>query len=150
MTLAFVGNVPNERLADVVAACTEAAAAQAPFAVTFDRAGRFPEGGVPRVAWIGLGEGATQSADLANAVRKALTAREVPFDDTPFRPHVTLARVKPDVDRPTARAIAAAAAGLRVPPLRFTAEAIVAFESVLSPKGPRYTPRAIAPLGRST
>ena len=150
LTLAFVGHVSDERLADVLAASGEAALAQAPFAVTLDRAGRFPAGGAPRVVWIGMGEGATESADLAAAVRNALTARQVPFDHKPFSPHVMLARVKPDVDRPTARAIAAAAAGLHVPPLRFMAEAIVPFESVLSPKGPRYTPRAIAPLGTTT
>ena len=146
VTLAFVGQVSDERLADVLAASAEAAASQAPFAVTLDRAGRFPDGGAPRVVWMGMGEGATESADLAAAVRNALTAREVPFDDKPFRPHVTLARVKPDVDRTTAQAIAAATAGLRVPPLRFMAEAIVPFESVLSPHGPRYTPRAVASL----
>lgn len=148
VTLAFVGSVSDERLADVLAASAEAASSQAPFAVTLDRAGRFPEGGAPRVVWIGMGEGATESADLAAALRNALAAREVPFDDRPFRPHVTLARVKSDVDRATARAIAAAAAGLRVPPVRFAAEAIVVFESVLSSKGPRYTPRGVAPLGR--
>jgi len=146
VTLAFVGHVSDERLGDVLAASGEAASAQASFAITLDRAGRFPEVGAPRVVWIGMGEGATESANLATAVRNALTARDVPFDDKPFRPHVTLARVKPDVDRTTARAIAAAAAGLRVPPLRFVAEAIVPFESVLSPQGPRYTPRAVAPL----
>ena len=146
MTLAFVGEVSDERLVDVLAASAEAALAQDPFAVTLDRAGRFPEGGAPRVVWIGMGEGAMESATVATAVRNALTARDVPFDDKPFRPHVTLARVKPDVDPTTARAIAAAAAGLYVPPLRFMAEAIVPFESVLSPKRPRYTPRAVAPL----
>ncbi len=146
MTLAFVGHVSNERLGDVLAASAEAAAAQGPFAITLDRAGCFPEGGAPRVVWIGMGEGAAESVNLATAVRNALTARAVPFDDKPFRPHVTLARTKPDLDRTTARAIAAAAAGLRVPPLRFTVEAIVPFESVLSPKGPRYTPRAVAAL----
>ena len=146
MTLAFVGQVSDERLVDVLAASAEAASTQDPFAVTLDRAGRFPEGGAPRVVWIGMGEGAMESANVATAVRNALTAREVPFDDKPFRPHVTLARVKPDVDRTSARAIAAAAASLRVPPLRFMAEAIVPFESVLSPKGPRYTPRAVVPL----
>ena len=150
MTLAFVGSVSDERLVDVLAASAEAASAQEPFAVTLDRAGRFPEGGAPRVVWIGMGEGATESADLAAGIRRALTARVVPFDDKPFRPHLTLARVKPDVDRPTAQAIAAATEVLQVPPLRFTAEAIIPFESVLSPKGPRYTPRAIAPLGRAS
>jgi len=146
VTLAFIGQVSDQCLVDVLAAIAEAASAQDPFAVTLDRAGRFPEGGAPRVVWIGMGEGAMESANVATAVRSALTARDVPFDDQPFRPHVTLARVKPDVDRTTAQAIAAAATSLRVPPLRFMAEAIVPFESVLSPKGPRYTPRAVAPL----
>jgi 2'-5' RNA ligase len=150
VTLAFLGAVPEERLADVIAAASEAAATQRPFTITLDAFGRFPASGTPRIVWLGMGEGATESSNLAVAVRLALAAREIPFDDKPFRPHVTLARVKQDADRPTARAIAAAAQRLRVPPLRFAAEALIAFESVLSPKGPRYTPRAAVPLGRAT
>jgi 2'-5' RNA ligase len=149
ITLAFLGRVADERLGEVLAACADAASAQQPFGVTLDRAGRFPEGGTPHVVWLGMGEGATESATLAGAVRRALAARALPFDDKPYRPHVTLARVKDDVDRPTARAIAAAAERLRVPSLRFTALAIVPFESVLSPKGPRYAPKAAVALGRT-
>ena len=149
VTLAFLGRVPDERLGEVLAACEDAAFTQQPFGITLDRAGRFPDGGTPHVVWLGMGEGATESAALAVAVRRALTTRELPFDAKPYRPHLTLARVKDDVDRATARAIAATAEGLRVPPLRFTAEAIVPFESVLSPKGPRYTPKAAVALGRT-
>ena len=149
VTLAFLGAVPDLRLADVVVACAEAAAAQSPFGVTIDRAGRFPESGVPRVVWLGMGDGASDSASLAVGVRRALMVRGLPFDDRPFRPHVTLARVQPDADRPTARAIAAATERLRPPSLHFTAEAVIAFESVLSSKGPRYTSRAALPLGRA-
>jgi 2'-5' RNA ligase len=94
-----------------------------------------------------MGEGAAACANAAVAVRNALTARGVAFDAKPFRPHVTLARVKADVDRRAARAIAAAAGRLQPPPLHFEVDAVVAFESVLSPKGPRYTPRAVALLG---
>ena len=147
ITLAFIGQITGDRLAAVLEACAEAASPQGPFAVTLDRAGRFPEGGAPRVAWLGMGEGATESAGLAAAIRKALAARDIPFDDKPFRPHVTLARVKDDIDRPTALAIAAVTERLRVPAIRFTAETVIAFESVLSSKGPRYTPRAVVRLG---
>jgi 2'-5' RNA ligase len=148
VTLAFLGQTADDRVADVVAACTDAAADRAPFAVTLDRAGRFPESGAPRVVWLGIGEGATESAGLAVAIRRALGARGLPFDDKPFRPHVTLARVKEDADQPTARAIAATTEQLHVPALGFTVEAVIPFESFLSPKGPRYTPRALVPLGR--
>jgi 2'-5' RNA ligase len=149
ITLAFIGQAGDERLADVLAACAEAASPHVPFTVTLDRAGRFPDTGAPRVAWLGMGEGATESASLAAAIRRALAARGVPFDDKPFRAHVTLARVRDDVDRPTARAIAAAIEGLRVLPMRFTAETLIPFESVLSSKGPRYTARATVRLGHT-
>jgi 2'-5' RNA ligase len=147
VTLAFLGRVLDDRLPDVVAACEEAAAAQPSYAITLDRGGRFPEGGTPRVVWLGMGEGATESASLAASLRTALTARELPFDAKPFRPHLTLARVKDDVDRPAARAIAAAAERLRVPTLRFAAEVVIPFESLLSPKAPRYRPLAAVRLG---
>ena len=147
VTLAFLGRVADERLDDILSACRQAAAPQAPFNVALDRAGRFPEGGSPRVVWLGMGEGAAECSLLATAVREALTTREVAFDAKPFRPHVTLARVKEHIDRPAARVIAAAAERLQPAQLRFLAEAIAPFESVLSPKGPRYTPLARAPLG---
>jgi len=57
VTLAFLGWTPDEKLGDVVAAANEAARGQAPFTLVFDRAGRFPERGRPRVVWLGIGEG---------------------------------------------------------------------------------------------
>jgi hypothetical protein len=45
-----------------------------------------------------------------------------------------------------ARAVAAGIEAMRLPHLRFRADALVVFESKLSPRGPRYTPRARAPL----
>lgn len=148
LTLAFLGSVPDERVPDVIAACAGAAKAHAPFDIVLDRAGRFPEGGAPRVVWLGLGEGAAESADLAASVRRELSARGLAFDDRPFRPHVTLARVRPGVDRIAAGVIAAAVERLRPKALRFAAESIVAMESLLSPRGPRYRPRAVVPLAR--
>lgn len=147
VTLAFVGRVDDARLEDVLAAAREAAAAQAPFAVTLDRAGTFPETGTPHVIWVGMSDGAEKSDALATAVRRALASRGVPFDEKPFRPHVTLGRVRDDADRAEARAIAGRMKRLSFEPLRWTAREIVPFESVLSPKGPRYTPRATVPLG---
>jgi 2'-5' RNA ligase len=147
ITLAFVGRVPDPQLADVVAATRDAARTQAAFDVSLARSGRFPESGRPHVVWIGMAEGAAERASLAEAVRAALAARGVPFDAMPFRPHVTLARVKDDVDREAARAIVAATDAMRFAPLRYRADAVIPFESVLSPKGPRYTPRAAVPLG---
>jgi 2'-5' RNA ligase len=148
ITLAFLGAVSQERLAEVIAATRAAAATQPPFTVTLEGVGRFPESGAPRVIWMGIVQGARETTNLAAALRRALSEGGLPFDDKPFRAHVTLARIPQDADRATARAIAATTDRLRAPKLRFEVDALIPFESVLSPKGARYIPAAAVPLGR--
>lgn len=147
VTLAFIGRVPDAQLDAVIAATREAASAHAPFPVSLTSAGRFPETGSPRIVWLGMREGEKDSTRLATSVRAALAARGIAYDDKPFRAHVTLARVREDTDRETGRAIASQVQALSFPPLRWTAREVLPVESVLSPKGPRYTPRAVVALG---
>jgi len=146
VTLAFLGRTPPERLADVSAALEAAAGHVTAFDIELGRAGRFPTTGRPRVVWLGMGAGAPALLALGDRVRAELARREVVFDDKPLRAHITLGRVREDVALVDARAIAAATEAMRVPHLRFRADAIVVFESVLSPRGPKYTRRGSAPL----
>jgi len=146
VTLAFLGRTADERLADITAAVESAAGAVTAFDVELDRPGRFPTSGRPRVVWLGIGVGAPAVLALGDGVRAELGRREIAFDAKPLRTHVTLGRVREDVELVDARAIAAGVEAMRVPYLRFRADAVVVFESVLSPRGPRYTPRATAPL----
>ena len=146
LTLAFLGWTPDEQLGDVVAAANEAARGQAPFTLVFDRAGRFPERGRPRVVWLGIGEGLAGVAGAGARVASALRVRSLRFDDKPLSPHLTLARVREDASLAEARTVAAAVEALSVAPLSTDVNEIRVMESVLSPKGARYTPRAAAPL----
>jgi RNA 2',3'-cyclic 3'-phosphodiesterase len=146
VTLAFLGRTPDERLADVAAAVEAAASDVTAFDIELDRPGRFPPTGRPRVVWLGIGTGAPMVLGLGDRVRAELRRREIAFDAKPHRAHVTLGRAREDVTLVDARAIAAAVEAMRVPHLRYRVDAVVTFESVLSPRGPRYTPRSIAPL----
>jgi 2'-5' RNA ligase len=146
VTLAFLGETPEERLPEVQAAAAEAAAAVPHFRIALDRAGRFPERGRPRVVWLGIGEGVASVERLGPGVAAALRARELRFDDRPLSPHLTLARVREDASLPEARTVAAAVEALRPEPIGFDVPEITVFQSVLSPRGPRYTSRANLPL----
>jgi len=146
VTLAFLGTVDDARLDDVIAAAADAAAGQPGFRVSLASLGRFPPGGSPTVAWLGIGQGASEMTTLAATVYRTLAARSLPFDAKPFRPHVTLGRVRENADHAEVRAVAAALARGRVPRLDFNADAISVVESRLSSKGPRYTARAVIPL----
>jgi 2'-5' RNA ligase len=146
VTLAFLGQTPDERLADVTAAVETAASGVTAFDVELDRSGRFPPTGRPRVVWLGIGAGAPNLLTLGERVRVELALRTIGFDNKPLRAHVTIGRVREDVDLVDARAIAASVEAMRLPHLRFRADSVVLFESRLSPRGPKYTSRAIVPL----
>jgi len=146
VTLAFLGATADERLQDVVDCVTDAARRIGSFTIELDRAGRFPASGPPRVIWLGIGAGATEANALASAIRERLASRALSFDEKPFRPHVTLGRVREIATRDEARAIGAAIDSARVADLRFVADAVHVVESHISSKGPRYTSRASVPL----
>ncbi len=146
VTLAFLGSVDTSRLPDVFGALRTGAAGVAPFRVSLEGLGRFPAGGAPRIVWLGIVQGAAELIRLAEATRRELAARDISFDPKPFRAHVTLARVADRADRATTRALVAAIARGRTAPMGFRADGVVCFESVVSPKGPRYTARATVAL----
>jgi 2'-5' RNA ligase len=146
ITLAFLGWTPDEQLPTVIEATMAAAAGQHPFELSFAGAGRFPPSGRPRVVWLGVGDGKTALETIAGRVVDELRAHQLRFDDRPFAPHLTLARVHADASGAEARTVGAAVDELAVPDLRTRVEQLAVVQSVLSPKGPRYTTRAAAPL----
>ena len=147
MTLAFLGATPADRLDDVVSAAAAAASAARAFSFTLDRLGRFPPNGPPQTIWAGPSAGGEQLARLARSLRSELRAREIAFDEKPFQPHVTIARVAARQGPAEARVVAAAvvSARLRMPPV--PADEVAVIESILSPRGARYVRRGSAPLG---
>lgn len=146
ITLAFLGWTPDEQLDAVGEAARAAVAGHRPFDLVFRGAGRFPASGRPRVVWVGIGEGSEALAGLAGSLAGELRRRGLKFEDHPFAPHVTLARVREGASGPEARTVAAAVEALAVPELRSRVDRITVVESVLSPKGPRYSVRLEVPL----
>ena len=146
ITLAFLGWTPNEQLPTVIEAVMAAAAGQHPFDLSFAGAGRFPPSGRPRVVWLGVGDGKAALETIAGRVVDQLRAHDLRFDDRPFAPHLTLARIPADASGAEARTVGAVIDELAVPDLRTRVEQLAVVESILSPKGPRYTARAAAPL----
>jgi 2'-5' RNA ligase len=139
LTLHFLGNV-DDAFEQRVCRALNGPIRVAPFDVTFDGLGFFPERGSPRVLWLGIRDG----LESLRRVEKTL------IDDLglqrdhqgPFTPHLTLARFRDRVTRGalTDRAQIAASAG----PSRI--DRVTLYESRLSPAGPTYVPLAAAML----
>ncbi|HEV2009535.1 MAG TPA: RNA 2',3'-cyclic phosphodiesterase [Candidatus Limnocylindria bacterium] len=146
VTLAFLGWVADGRLEAATDAARAAAAGHSPFDLSFDHAGRFPATGRPRAIWLGIGAGKAELTRLATDTAEELRRRSFALEDRAFALHLTLARIRADASGPESRTIAAAVDALTVPELRTRVDRIAVVESELSPKGPRYTTRAEAPL----
>lgn len=86
LTLIFVGAV-IERLHRAIEAADTVAAAG--FSLTLDRLGYWPAGGV---IWLGSRTAPEPLMTLAEQLRKALKAQDLPVSAQPFVPHVTLVR----------------------------------------------------------
>jgi 2'-5' RNA ligase len=95
VTVAFLGDVPETRVSDVSEALTAAAGSAAPLRLRLAGGGRFGRGRFA-VLWAGVAgadDGALDAfAGLARGVRRQLRRARLPYDDKPFRPHLTLAR----------------------------------------------------------
>ncbi len=141
LTLRFLGDTPAGRLPALAAALDDVAGRRAPFALRLSGVGCFPNARRPRVVWVGLGGEEAALAALVADLNAALGALGLPPEDKPFRPHLTLGRVK---DERAAQEIDWSAA---VPALNVPVAAIRLIESQLRPDGPVYTVRHTSQLG---
>ena len=91
LTVAFLGGVDDERVADVTAAVRDATAGVSPFAVPLDTVGAFPNARRARVAWVGPRADVAAFAALCDAVRRPLAGLGFTFEPHADA-HVTLAR----------------------------------------------------------
>ena len=146
LTLKFIGELPERDLPAAEAALRSAASGSAPFSCRLRGISGFPARGRPRVI-----HSAAQGADealvgLAAAVEAALeSALAIPREDRPFKPHVTLGRVKDRRACPPVEQIASLVPGADFGEVRVTE--IVLIKSDLTPAGAIYTPLARIPLG---
>ena len=135
VTTRFIGEVDDKEAAVIAGSLLEELAAE-PFDLVVEGAGAFPERGSPRVLWAGLSAGVAELVALEAEVSSRLVHCGVPREDRPYRPHVTLARVREPAGLRTA-ALFEALSTERFGTTRV--EAITLFQSRTSPKGAVYT-----------
>ncbi len=129
LTAAFLGEVDEREAAAAIDALEAAAETAHPFALRADGLGKF---GRARDAtlWMGIASDPTLMA-FVYRLRDELAARDVPFEERIFKPHITLAR-------------RAAIPRSALPTLAFPqpdqARTVTFYRSILSNEGATYKP----------
>jgi 2'-5' RNA ligase len=97
VTLAFLANVPDRRLDDLVERLGRAAARRTAFGTAIVGGGAFPNVGRAKVLWTGLAldeSGRSELHRLASGCRAAANRAGIEVDGARFRPHLTIARTR--------------------------------------------------------
>ena len=94
LTLAFLGELNDEQLEEVMAAAEDAAHRASPFSYRLSGLGVFGSPRQPRVIWVGIEESSGRLVRLHRILNKELERRGFEVDTRPFSPHLTLSRVK--------------------------------------------------------
>jgi RNA 2',3'-cyclic 3'-phosphodiesterase len=140
LTLCFLGDTAVSLLPSIKNVLDESAIRHNPFILHLDQLGCFPNCKKPRVIWVGLqGE-----VDAANGLKQDIDRGLQPLgwerEDRPFRPHLTLGRIKDGRELRDTQWTAQ----IEKQEVRVTAIHLV--ESKLTPDGPIYTIRHNSPL----
>jgi 2'-5' RNA ligase len=135
LTLKFLGNVAPARIAALEARLIEAVGVIEACTAEVAGVGAFPNLARPQVLWVGVR--APSLAALADAVEASAAAEGFARETRPFRPHVTLGRVRERGRRATPEVALLARDGDRAfgtSPLRD----VTLFRSVLGAGGARH------------
>lgn len=146
LTLAFLGEVDDAALAQVIALCGEVASHAAPFELALAGLGVFGPPHAPRVIWAGVGGETPRLLALQRRLADALEALGFPREQRPFSPHLTLARLKRPLDDTAAQRLRTLLAGPPPAPTRWRMDDLRVMRSDLAASGARYTALSVASL----
>lgn len=131
ITVEFLGDIPGNRIAELVSLITEAVRGFRPFKFAFKNIGAFPGWNNPNAVVL-YANGDDGAARLRSILNKSLQKAGFVKNSRPWKPHLTLGRVKGDVQLSKEWREAA------VPTASWTAGRLELVESELSPGGSKY------------
>jgi len=144
LTLKFLDEQPETFVEPLRAKMEEIAARHWPVPLRLRGVGAFPDLRRPRVVWVGIAP-APKLELLQHDVEAGCAALGVEVEGKPFRPHLTIGRMRGSEDREVLRELARTARSIR-----FRADTLVTsialVHSTLTPDGPRYVRLAEAAL----
>lgn len=146
LTLKFFGDIAPADVERISRAVEPLVAGTSPIHIEVRTMGVFPDSNRPRVLWMGMEGDIHHLTVLQKSVEGTLEAEGFPREARPFRPHLTLGRIKTPrgligLARAMEEAADWAAGG-------FIARELHLFKSDLSPQGAVYTKLASWPFGK--
>ncbi len=140
LTLKFLGQVPEERLAEINLLLEPRLRQLVPFQVQIGGLGGYPEMQRPRVVWVGARSPAGELKGLQASVETSLSEIGFSPETREYSGHLTLGRVRREATRGELKQIGEAIARMGETELRtLEVRGVALFQSELRPDGAVYT-----------
>lgn len=137
LTLKFLGSISRDEIDRISNVLAGIVPRWPPFTMKIKGLGGFPSIRNPRVLWIGIQEGASEVLSLQRAIEKASLENNFPPEDRPFKPHLTLGRIRSPRGREALLASIETNRDMEIG--SFSAQEVSLFQSELKPSGALYT-----------
>lgn len=144
LTLKFLGNVAPSSIDQIKPILADIASGVEVFRLQACGCGAFPNIKQPRVIWAGMRGESEPLIQLQKEIDLALAPLGFEPEDRPFKPHLTLGRVKGRQNLRSLQQILLANQEFTAEP--FDVTELVLYKSELRPDGARYTPLFRAPF----
>jgi len=146
LTLKFLGETPKERVPAIQDALAGAAEDAAAHELSLGKLGTFG-GSRPRVLWMDLTGQVDAVRHVRERVESAMNGLGFEPEARGWSPHVTLARVRPEMAGETASGIILAISEVEIPAGVIPVRVVSLMRSTLRPTGAVYERIAAFPLG---
>lgn len=137
VTMLFLGEVDDRQVGRVCQIVGEGAQQESPFLMEVEKTGCFPNPRRPRVLWAGIGAGVQPLCRLHDGLEIPLQSLGYRREERRFTPHITLGRVRTDLQTGKLAAALAAQAGWKGG--ETTVQELLVMSSELTSAGPVYT-----------
>ena len=150
LTLKFLGDVPLKQIEAVQVALNKSVKSYPNLDLLIHDAGCFPNPKHPRIVWLGVKDNTGHLADLQNSIEHQIAPLGYPSDNRPFKPHLTIGRVKRHVQGRDLLDIGKVVQRLKIGNVSdWQSSTVSLMESNLLPDGAQYTRCYAAPLRSS-
>lgn len=133
-TLKFLGDIDVELNEKIISSMYNLIERHSIFECEFNHFGLFKRGKIPSIFWIGLKDN-EKLTNIVNDIESEMFNLGFPKENRPFKPHLTLLRIKSSLSEDFFKKIL----NISLPLIKFTTENISLMKSELLPSGSVYT-----------
>lgn len=135
LTVKFLGNTDPGKIDSIKNCIDRVGSSSSPIETSFTSLGGFPNLIQPKVIWVDMDKNKESLTELASKIDMGLTDIGFEKDNKPFKPHLTLGRVKDSADLDN---LVSYLKQFKFEKINFCFDTLQLIQSTLTQKGPIY------------